>query len=486
MQASMRLGRNRVKASQRLALLTDSRLEVSVGAIGCITLGLLTFSFGIGAACGALLGFALLVAVLTSPKFLACSIVALMPFSTPLQFFGIATPVALDPLDLLIAFAIIAAASVSPVRNRQKTFLMGLIGLNLGLIAVAWLRTYGQASISLTSLAIVIKPLIQITAGFLAVRLIPRSELIRSLGTTMAAVLLLTGASILLQKLGIYESAYSAANANRLDVKRFGGLMLEGNIAGSFIAMFTVPTFLLLRHVGRPQIGRAVIIFAFPVLLITLARGAIVAYAVSLVVLAVIDGRRLETLATVAAVIVLGVVWINSGGQQQANSIQQSTFTTYKTSDTNSQFSGRISIWDTGFRYLNENSSRWLIGGGLDDIRTFNSASRVKFAANTHNSLLFAVVTGGLLMAISFLLLMGWLIFARLPGEPTTRMALRVSVITFLAVGMSLDMNLLTKSGSWIWVLAAAALVPLPDARRSDQEDQTKRGVGFEPSTGLS
>ena len=89
-------------------------------------------------------------------------------------------------------------------------------------------------------------------------------------------------------------------------------------------------------------------------------------------------------------------------------------------------------------------------------------------------------------MTISFLLLMGWLIFAKLPGDPSTRMALRVSVITFLAVGISLDMNLMTKSGSWIWVLAAAALVPLPEAARSDQEDRTNRGFGVESSTGLS
>ena len=458
---------------------------MALAASGCLLAGGLIAVSGPELAGAALLGAATVVAALTNAKALACVLVVLMPFTTPTQIFGIDPIAGFDPINLFVVLAMITAASIAPAASREKTILFALIGLNFGLITIGWYRTYGQGAISLSSLAIVLKPAIVVAAGFLAVRLIPRSEIARTLGTAMAAVLVAVGLSIIFQKAGIYQSPYNIANADRLGIKRFGGIMLEGNIAGSFVAMFTIPTYLILRVTGRARLGIAITALAIPVLLITLARGAMIAFAVSLIVLAIADSRRAETLATILAVAVLGVVWANTGGQSQVNTIQQNTFSASKSGNTNAQLSGRVDIWSSAFAFLNANQSRWAVGGGLDSFRDFVEVGPVKFRAASHNSILFTLVTGGVVMGLSFLLLLMWLIFARLPGDPQLRLALRIGAVAYLVAGMSLDMTLLNNAGSWIWLLAAAALVPFESTAETAADSTSLNAEPLAPAAKL-
>lgn len=449
--------------SRRLARTPPAVLELGLAAVGCALLVALTYRYGLGAAAAVLIGGTVLIAAFASPKVLACGLALLMPFTSLQAVIGLSPPAGLDPINLLVVLAIVlGGASLAGDADRRKVILGALIGLNLALLSIAWYRTYGHKGVSVSSLALIAKPAILIASGFLVVRLLPRSELLHTLGTIMGSLLLAVGASVVLQRLGLFHTSFEAAAADRLSFKRYGGILLDGNTAGAFLALFTVPAYLVLRATGRARWGLVVVALTFPVLLITLARGAMVAFAVTLVFLAIFDRRRVETLALVALVIVLGVAWADTGGQSEVRFIDQ-RFQQYRF-DQNAQLSGRQTIWEQGGQYLNADQKRWVIGGGLDDFRTYTGTTSLKHQSATHNTLIFTLVTGGAIMAVAFAVLLGWIFFARWPGDPSVRAALRIAVLGFITVGLSSDMTLVSATGSWIWLLLAAALAPVPAA----------------------
>jgi hypothetical protein len=454
-------------------------LEAALAAGGCALLAVLTYKYGPGAAAAVLVAVAVFVAAVASPKVLACTIVVLMPFSSVQAAIGIHLPAGLDPIDLFVVLAVLIGAGPLAGARRDKTVLGALIGLNVGLLVIAWWRTYGHGSISVTSVALVVKPAIEIAAGFLAIRLVPAGERIPTLGTIMAIMLFAVGASVILQRAGLYHTTFAAAH--EFNIKRYGGLLLDGNDAGAFLAMFSVPTYLVLRATGRERWGFAIIALAFPVLLITLARGAMVAFAVTLVFLAILDGRKAETLVVLCVVIGLGVAWATTGGQSQVQVIEQRL--AQNQFNTNGQLSGRVTIWQQSLQFLNADKQRWLIGGGLDSFRSFASTTTLQQEFATHNALLFYVTTGGVIMAAAFFLLLLWLLFARIRADPVVRSALRIAVIGYIVVGVTADMTIANAAGSWIWLLAAAALGTAPAAAASVAGPERRlRPAGTRPS----
>src|SRR5205814_1304867 len=111
---------------------------------------------------------------------------------------------------------------------------------------------------------------------------------------------------------------------------------------------------------------------AFPVLLITLSRGAIIAFAVSLIALGFLSRDRIRT-----ALLLLGVVLIAGGfavtaGQSQTNFII-TRYTLYSQggNPSNELLSGRQTIWNSAIDYLNGDPNRWAVGGGLDDFKRY-------------------------------------------------------------------------------------------------------------------
>jgi O-antigen ligase len=459
-------------------------LEAGLAVGGCALLAVIIYKYGPSAAAAVLVAAAVFVAAVASPKILACTIVVLMPFSSVQAAVGVHLPAGLDPIDLLVVLAVlIGAGSLADGARRDKTVLGALIGLNVGLLVIAWWRTYGHGSISVSSTALVIKPAIEIAAGFLAIRLIPPAERMRTLGTIMAIMLFAVGGSVFLQRLGLYHTSFEASH--ELNIKKYGGILLDGNDAGAFLAMFSVPTYLILRATGRGRWGFAILALAFPVLLITLARGAMVAFALTLVFLAILDGRRAETLLVLCVVVALGVAWATTGGQSQVQSIEQRL--AQEQFDPNAQLSGRLSIWQQAFQFLNEDKQRWVIGGGLNSFKSFAGTTTLQGDFATHNALLAYLTDGGVFMAAAFYLLLLWLLLGRLRirADPVLRSALRIAVISYVVVGATAVMTITNPTGSWIWLLAAAVLASATagsDAATADRNGRLSTHRDGEPA----
>jgi O-antigen ligase len=265
---------------------------------------------------------------------------------------------------------------------------------------------------------------------------------------------------VVLQRLGLYHTSFEASH--EFNIKKYGGILLDGNDAGAFLAMFAVPAYLILRATGRGRWGFAILAFAFPVLLITLARGAMVAFAVTLVFLAILDARRAETLLVLCVVIVLGVAWATTAGQSQVQSIEQRL--AQEQFNQNAVLSGRLSIWQQAFQFLNADKQRWVIGGGLNSFKSFAGTTSLQGEFATHNALLADLTDGGVIMAAAFYLLLLWLLLGRLRtrADPVLRSALRIAVISYIVVGATATLTITNPTGSWIWLLAAAVLGSAP------------------------
>lgn len=393
---------------------------------------------------------------IASPVGFAVAVLALAPLPAVGEIIGVRVPLGLDPLDILVVLGLgIVAQRQAAGASRWPRALVALTVINLGLILFAWYRTYATEAASSVALGLLVKPSIVIVAAWTVVRLLPPGSIVKTLGLSMGGVLVLVSLSVILQRLGIYTTAHQVAYSSQLGVKQWGGVMLDGNTAGEFVAIFSIPAFLLLRAAGKPRMGVAVAALAVPVLLITLARGSIVAFGASLIALALVDRRRARGLKVALLVGLLGVAWATTGGREQVTFIAQNL--TRTAGDSNATLSGRLAIWQVAQQYL-DGSGHWIMGGGLDAFKTFASSSALQHGFATHNTVLLLLTTGGVVMiaSVAVLGIVLWRV-ASASSEPALGLALKVALLTAVVVGLSIDVDLFSRRMTWIWVLTAAA-----------------------------
>jgi hypothetical protein len=447
------LGRNVVAGSRArrfagqlgVCLLCSAAPVLAVARFG-VTLTLFTALFAVAAAIAA-----------ASPVAYAFIVLAVAPLPDAGTLVGVSVPPGFDPLTLLVALgAILAVHSGVSFPYRNAPGLVWLTGLSLVLLAISWMRTYGQDAIDGTTIALLLKPAIVVAAGVLVVLLLPRARVEQTLGLAMGGALLVIGASVALQRLGVYTSAAQLANADRLQLKQYGGLMISGNDAGAVVAAFTIPAYVLLRSAGYRGFGLCVLLASFPIMLITLARGSLVALMCSLAALAVLDRRAVRGARTVVGVLVVGVVWTLTVGRGQADILLTSLQST--SGDTNATLSGRSVIWDEVPVFLDQGHQRWLFGGGLDSFRAHTEAA-LGNAFATHSAYFAFLTNGGMLMLVTAvaLLVALWHVAGR--GRDSMRLALRTALVAVAVMGLSANVDVFTLAIAWIWPLAMAAMV---------------------------
>jgi hypothetical protein len=404
----------------------------------------------------AVLAVAAAIAVAT-PVTYAVIVLALAPLPDLGALVGVSVPAGFDPLTLLVGLgAVLAVYGAGSVPFRNAPGLVWLTGLSLALLAVAWMRTYGQDAISGTSMALLAKPAIIVAMGVLVVQRLPPSRLERTLGLAMGGALLVIGASVALQRLGLYTTAAQLANADRLQLKQYGGVMISGNDAGALVAAFTIPVYVLLRAGGYRAFGIFLLLASFPIMLITLARGSLIALLCSLAALALLDRRAGRGARTVLAALAVGVVWTATLGRGQADILLTSLQST--SGDTNATLSGRSVIWDEVPVFLDQTHQGWLFGGGLDSFKSHTEAV-LGNAFATHNAYFAFLTNGGALMlaAAIALLVALWRVAGR--AQDSFRMALRTALVALVVMGLSANVDVFTLSMAWIWPLAAGAMV---------------------------
>jgi O-antigen ligase len=440
---------------------------VAIALCGCVAA--VIYRYGV-----ALTAFALILAGLiglsaASSRLLTLTLVLLAPLPSLGAIVGVDLPLGAEPVDLLVAIGLVICLLrrgpvLRPVASRK---IVWLLALNIGVLTVAWLRTYGDDAFTGSNFALIIKPALLMFAGFVVVTLLPREDVVRTVASAMGIALLVVAASVVLQRVGLYTTSYQVDNLTALGSKQYGGLLLNGNTAGALMAIFTLPVFVLLRTTGRAWFATVVLLAAFPVLLLTLSRGSIAGFAVALAVFVVVEQRRIAwNLRLAIGVVAVGGAFALTIGQAQTEFIV-SNFERYQY-NTNGQLSGREGIWEQAFHYLDEEPSRWVVGGGLDDFRSTNRVGIQGFA--THNQALFLVVNGGIVMLACWLLLAAWLALARGVTDPALRSALRLAVAAVLVVGLTQDVNPFTETLAWLWLLAAVAYLPADGlARRPER-----------------
>ena len=394
---------------------------------------------------------------MASPVAFAAIVVALAPLPDLGALLGVSVPAGFDPLTLLVCLgAVMAIHRGGPFPYRNARGLAWVTALSLGLFAIAWFRTYGHEAVSATSIALVVKPAIIVAAGVLVVRLVPARLRERTLACAFGGALLLIGASVGLQRLGLYTTAAQLANADKLQLKQFGGLMISGNDAGAVVAAFTIPAYVLLRSAGHRVFAVAVLLAAFPVELITLARGSLIALLCGLGALTLLDRQAGRGIRTLLVVFGAGVLWTATLGRHQADILVTSFHST--SGDTNATLSGRSVIWDEVPRFLDQGDHRWLIGGGLDSFKAYAEAS-LGNAFATHNAYLEFLTDGGAVMLGVALALLVALWRAAGRAQESFRIALRTALVSIAVLGMSGNVDVFTLTVAWIWPLAAAAMV---------------------------
>jgi hypothetical protein len=395
-----------------------------------------------------------------SPVAFAVIVIALAPLPDVGALVGVSVPAGFDPLTLLVALGAVMAMhrnEAFPYRNERG--LVWVTGLSLGMLAIAWFRTYGQGAISGTSIALLVKPTIIVAAGVLIVRLVPPTRLERTLACAIAGALVLIGASVALQRLGVYTTAAQLANADKLQLKQYGGLMISGNDAGAVVAAFTIPAYVLLRSAGYRAFAVVVLLAAFPVELITLARGSLIALLCGLVALALLDRQAGRGMRTVLGVLGAGVVWTATLGHQQADILLTNFQST--SGDTNATLSGRSVIWDEVPRFLDQGHHRWLVGGGLDSFKTY-AESTLGNAFATHNAYFAFLTNGGTVMLVVGLALLVAMWRAAGRAQDSFRIALRTALVPLAVLGLSANIDAFTLAAAWVWPLAAAVVAMQP------------------------
>jgi O-antigen ligase len=410
------------------------------------------------------IGMALAIAI-ASPTAFAVVVLALSPIPSIDGLVGVSLPTGMDPLTLLVVVGLGLTLQRFRLRLGATPLLTWLVALNLAVLTVAWLRTYGQGEISPSSLALFLKPGIVVLAGVLVVGLLPPEKRLRTLAYGMAGALLVVALSVVLHRAGLYRTAYQVANEQRLGFKQYGGLLGNGNTAGSFLAAFTLPAFVLLRGAGSRVLPWVLLAVTMPVLLVTFSRGSIIAFGVTLAALAVLYHRRLEGVLIAAGTALAGLVWSLTAGNSAATFLLENL--SQRQGDANSQLSGRLDIWDRTFDYLNADPARWLVGGGLDAVRDFNLSSSLGGSFATHSAYLEHIANGGIVdLGLYAALCVVLFVLARGVRTPEG-LALQLCVVATLVLGIASNFDLFTRHAAWVWVLAAAVIqirstVPAP------------------------
>jgi len=446
-------------------------LEYAFAIAVCLCALAAVYRFGPAVTLAAAALAALLITAFASARAFAIAVLLLAPLPSLGALVGRDFPLGLEPLDLLI-FAGLGIAFLFRTRIVQpRGSLLAIIAVNVALLLAAFLRTYGIEGLDGVDVALVVKPILLIVAGFLVVSLVPREQLMETIAFGMVAVLFVTELSIVLQRIGVYETVYQADNLDALSIKQFGGIMLHGNVAGAFLAIFAVPTYLIAKESGHPTLGLVALAGACPALLVTLNRGSMVGVLVALLVFAALTQRRVRAIGLVLVVVLVAIGFALTLGDQEAQLLVEN----YQQAgaDQNAQLSGRESIWDAVFAFLEAEPHRWWVGGGLASFGGF-AETTLGTGFATHNGILYALANGGILMLIAFAAL-GLESVRRRPGVPdSVTLALRVAAVTILVVALTSDTIPYSPTLAWIWVLLAVAerlsaepqLAPSPLVRR--------------------
>lgn len=441
---------------RRLAIprLPDGRAAAEFAASVGATLFVLLAFWKVGPVIGLffLLNIACALLALSGTVTLAYAVLALAPLPSIGLLVAQAIPTGSDPLNVLVVLGFaLALHRASGLPLRRNRLMVALIVLNFGLLVVAWFRTYGGFPDWSGYAPLVVKPLIVLAAAVVIVQSLPRAKLIPTVATGFAVTLGAVCASVVLQKLGIYR----VYNQESRDIKQFGGLMLGGNAAGALLAMYAIPTYVLLRSVGRARIGVAIIVVTIPVLLITLSRTSLIAFAVGLVALVALDRRRLSGFAILGFVGVVAALWAKTGGYSQVSFLLDRA--EQNPGDINAQLSGRAAVWDQAMVYLDQ-GRHWFVGGGLDAFQQFNLTSPLQYAWATHNMYLDLLTTGGLAMLAAFAALAATLWWSVRGIDADVATAIRLVIVSLLVIGFASDVELFSRTQTWFWVLIAVAM----------------------------
>jgi O-antigen ligase len=413
----------------------------------------------------ALVGLAAVVAV-ASPVAFAVVVLAVAPLPDVGALVGVSVPVGFDPVTLLVALgAGMALQRGVPFPFRNERALVWLTCLGLGLLAIAWFRTFGQDAATATSVALAVKPAIIVAAGVLAVHMLPRTRLEETLACALGGILLVIGLSVALQRLGLYTTVAQEATAEKLQLKQYGGVMISGNDAGAIVSVFTLPAFVLLRSVGRRMFAATVLLASVPVLLITMARGSMIALVCGLAALAVLDRRAARGARVALGVLGAAAIWTATIGRPQADTLMTNLQST--SGDANATLSGRSAIWEEVPRFLDQADQGWLVGGGLDSFKAY-AETALGNAFATHNAYFAYLTNGGAIMLVAAVALLVAMWRAAGHASDSVRLALRTAVVSIAVLGFSANVDVFTPSAAWIWPLAAAAVI-------------MRRSVGFMP-----
>ena len=397
---------------------------------------------------------ALVLLAVSDARVFAFGVLLLTPLPALGALIGYEFPLGVEPLNLLVMLGLLLLLVTSVKLVKPSPALAAIIGVNLLLLTISWVRTYGEDGISPQDMVLTIKPALLILGGFLLVSIVPREQLLPAVALGMFATLMILEFSVLLQRAGVYQTSYQADNLDRLAFKQYGGILLQGNVAGSFVAVFTIPAYLLLRKTGHERLGLIALVLAFPMILVTLSRTAMIGFLVGLLVFFIFSERSLRGVLTVLAAVGVSVLFATTLGQQQTDFLVEN-FQRYG-NNSNAQLSGRESIWAAVLDFLGNEPGRVYFGGGLDSFREEVTRSLGQ-PYSTHNAFLYALANGGALMLIATVGL--WLYCLQrwrgVPSEVAT--GIRLAAFIILVVSLSSDTTPYSAAVAWIWVLIALA-----------------------------
>jgi lipopolysaccharide exporter len=438
--------------------------EIALTIVGSLLAVAITLKAGFAISFFLVLLAASVLFALAGPGTYAFIVVLLAPLPSIGALAGYSIPFGVDPIDVVVVVGLgVSLLRTRPVPLLRNRAVAAVITLNVALLVAAWYRTYATDGIH--GVGLIVKPLVMLAAAITVVRLLPRERLARTIGTAMGVSLLILSASVVLQRAGLYHTAYQTANEASLQGKQYGGLLLFGNTAASVFAIFALPTFLILREQGRRALANWVILATLPVLSISLSRAGIAAFVAGLLMLAVVDRKRLRGLRLGVVIGAFAAAYAATAGRSQVNFILDN-FHRYA-GDRNAQLNGRLNIWNQVINFLDEHHSRWYVGGGMDSFRNYAAHSSLQHEFATHSTLFLMLTTGGVLMLAAFALLavVFWRLGKRSAGAVGA--GIRLAVVSGLVVGVSGDFTFFSREVTWFWILAAAATVlarePVPE-----------------------
>jgi hypothetical protein len=400
-----------------------------------------------------------ILAGLSSPEAYAFIVLFLAPLPSIAGVAGKSVPVGFDPLDIFVVIGL----AVLLLRNRRlfvpgDRWLRILVGLNLAVLAVAWYRTYGNHP-SASAFGLLLKPLIVLVAALCVLQMLPDNRRTAVVAAAIGWSLVAIGASVVLQRMGVYTTTHQRQYADILGGKQYGGLMLDGNSAGALFAIFGLPAYLLLRAgktKGASLLASVVLALTVLALLISLSRSSLVGAAAGVIALVLLKRRRLEGIRLAAVVVGLGALAAATVGRTDVTQLSASL--AGRSSDPNATLSGRLEIWHQAQVYLHGGHHRLAFGGGLDSFRNFALASPLQHAFATHSTALRLLTTGGVVMLALFVVLVAALWRAGRAPAGEVGVALRIAIVSTIVVGLALDVDVFARSLTWLWVLAGLAI----------------------------